>query len=44
VRLGKEGYAFIMAEVCLYDTRKGRMYRAGRVHDNILEKLLSNPR
>ena len=43
IRLAKEGYGFIMAEACLYDTRTGRMYRAGRVHDNILEKLLSNP-
>ena len=36
MRLAKEGYGFIMAEMCLYDIRKGRMCRAGRVHDNIL--------
>ena len=43
VRLAEEGCGFVIAEACLYDTRVGRMYRAGRVHDNILEKLLSNP-
>jgi len=43
VRLAKEGYGFIMAEICLYETRKGRIYGAGRVHDKILEKLFSNP-
>ncbi len=42
-RIAREGRGFVMAEVCYYDTRTGRMYRAGRVHDNIIEKLLTRP-
>ncbi len=42
-RIARGGRGFVMAEVCLYDTRTGRMYRAGRVHDNIIEKLLTRP-
>jgi len=41
--IAKEGRGFVMAEVCLYDTRTGLMHRAGRVHDEIIEKLMSRP-
>lgn len=41
--IAREGSGFVVAEVCLYDTRTGLMHRAGRVHDNIIENLLSRP-
>ena len=42
-RVAREGRGFVVAEVCLYDLRTGRMYRAGRLHGNILEKVMTRP-
>ncbi|MGD0979292.1 MAG: methenyltetrahydromethanopterin cyclohydrolase [Candidatus Bathyarchaeia archaeon] len=42
-KLAKEGLGFIIGEFAISDTRTGRMHKAGRVHKDIIGRLMSNP-
>jgi methenyltetrahydromethanopterin cyclohydrolase len=42
-KLAKEGLGFIVAEVSLSDTRTGIVHRAGRIHTDMLKRLMQNP-
>ncbi|MEM2896426.1 MAG: methenyltetrahydromethanopterin cyclohydrolase [Candidatus Bathyarchaeia archaeon] len=39
----KEGRGFVVGEAGIYDTRTGKMYKAGRVHIEMIKMLLRNP-
>jgi methenyltetrahydromethanopterin cyclohydrolase len=41
--LARLGQGFIVAEMAINDTRTGRMYKAGKVHVDIIKRLLRNP-
>jgi methenyltetrahydromethanopterin cyclohydrolase len=42
-KLAKEGLGFIIGEFAISDTRTGRMFKAGRVHKDIIGRLVSKP-
>jgi len=42
-KLAKEGLGFIIGEFAISDTLTGRMYKAGRVHKDLIKRLLRNP-
>lgn len=42
-KLAKLGLGFIVAEMSISDTRTGRVYKAGRVHVDVIKRLLRDP-
>ena len=42
-KIAETGRGFIVAQATIYDTRTGLAYRAGRIHVDILKRLLRKP-
>ena len=42
-KLAKLGLGFIVSEMALSDTRTGRTYKAGKVHIDMIKRLIQNP-
>ena len=41
--IAREGRGFVFAQASIYDTRTGRLYTAGRIHRDLVRRLLVRP-